>query len=137
MDALNPNVFGDALGQIQCEGALPHQGVIKLGNLIPRGQIRIKVIFAIKLGFQMNLGIQGQAGFDGLLNTKPIQNGQHPGHTRIQKRHVGVGIAAKGRRGTGKQFGLRYDLRMDLHPNNNLVGTGGRGNGVGHAAPKT
>jgi hypothetical protein len=70
-------------------------------------------------------GSQPETGAHRLLDATPVEHGQHPGHCRIDERHVIIGRSAIIGRRAGKQLGARENLSMDLHAHDYLPIGGG------------
>ncbi len=98
MNALDANHAGAAVIQVHGHAALSDDWRLVLADLIALRQIRIEVILSVKNGYQIDLCVEAEAGTDGLSDALLINNREHAGHRRINKRHVRVGRAAKFRR---------------------------------------
>ena len=87
-----------AVWQIDQHNPFPDNRVLVLADLIALRQVGIEIIFAVKHRAQIDGGIEPQSGAHRLFHTFLVDDGQHAGHGRIHQRHMGVLIAAKGRR---------------------------------------
>ena len=110
--------------------AFAHDGVVQLRNLIALRQIGVEVVLAVKGAVQIDLGLEAQTRAHGLFDTEFIDGGQHAGHGRIHKRYVVVGLCAEFRRSGGKEFRVRHDLRVHLHPDDQFPVMFGTRNGA-------
>ena len=86
-----------------------------LADLVALRQIRIEIILAVEHRLQIDLGLQPEPGAHRLPHAFLVDHRQHAGHGGIDQRDVRIRLAAEGGRGAGEQFGLRGDLGMHFH----------------------
>ena len=124
MNALDPNdfVFGNAALGVRLYGQLPltHDGMVQLTDLIPLRQIGIKVVLAVEPRIFVDLRFDRHAGAHGLPDALAIGHRQHPGHRRIDERHLRIGLRAERGVRAAEQLGRAGDLCVNLKADHDL-----------------
>ncbi len=108
------------VGQIDRHCALPDDRLLVLGDLIALRQIRIEVVLPIENASKVDLRLEPQPGAHRLGDALLVDHREHAGHRSVDQADMGVGGAAKRRRGAGKELGSGRDLRVDLHADHDL-----------------
>src|SRR5215831_7913660 len=92
-----------------------------LRDLIPLGQIRVKIVLPGKTAHTCNRPLHGQTRADGELYRLAIKHWQHPWHTETNRARLLIRISLKHRGAGAKQFGFGQQLRMYLEADNAFV----------------
>src|SRR5215813_4200314 len=98
-----------------------NQWLLILRDLIPLGQIRVKIVLSGKTAHTRNLPLHGQTRADGELRCLAIEHRQHPWHTETDRARLLIRVGLKHRRTGAKQFRFGEQLRVYLEANNTLV----------------
>lgn len=82
--------------EVQIDIPLLGNGDVKLGNLVPLGEVRVEILLAIKLGRHRDLAVEGEPQLDGALDHLLVQNRQRPrvAHAGGADGAVGLGTVA-------------------------------------------
>ena len=115
MQALDANRNGFAVGHVDDHFALAHQRGLVLADLISLRQIGVKIVFAVEYRLEMDPGFQPEPGADHLTNAFLVDDGEHAGHRRIDEGDLGIRRIAECGRCPREQLGIRRDLRVHLH----------------------
>jgi hypothetical protein len=86
----------------------PQDGKFKLSDLVPFGQIGVKVILAIESAYGLNFGPDGTPKAKGESNRFPVQDRQRSGQASAYGTGKSVGGATKGGRAGAKKFALGF-----------------------------
>ena len=148
MDALPRVVLHvDARDADVPEGAIHHdidvavlrQRLVVLRDLVPLGQVRIKVVLARETRLRVDAAVQRQRTLDGQFHRLAAQHGQRSGQPQANGAHVGIGRRAKTGRAPAKDLGRGGKLHVHFEADDRLIarnrfgcrhGGGGRGHGV-------
>ncbi len=111
---------GLAFAQSHRDRATGHNRLRQLADLIALGQIRVKVIFSIKRAVLRHFGTNRKAEQRGHAHRFGIQHRQNTGQTQIHRASLHIRRGTKRRGRTGKNFGLRGQLRMNFQTDHGL-----------------
>lgn len=96
--------------------AVGAQRVFVLRNLVPLGQVRVKILFAVKPDDGVDVAAQGQAGDHGFDQHLAVDDGQgarvaqtHGAHGRVGRRAAARQRAPAKRFGGGGQLEVGFD----------------------------
>jgi len=92
-----------------------------LRNLIALGQVRIEVVFPRKKIARRNRAIQSQPRAHRHFHCCLIQHRQRARESQTEGTGLAIGREAEYRPAAAKQLGLRPQLRMHFHSNDNFV----------------
>ena len=120
MQALDADLAHLTVRQIDLHHAFAHDGILVLRDLITGRQVGKEVVLAVEHRAQVDLRIEAKPGAHRLLDAALVDHRQHAGHGGVDQRHLGVGIGAERGRGAGEQLGVRGNLRMHLHADDDL-----------------
>ena len=105
VDADQADMFTGAL-KVNRQASTLDERLLVLRDLIPLGQIRVKIVLPGKTAHPRNLSLHGQTRADGELHCLAIEYRQHPWHAETDGARLLIRISLK-HRGTGtKQFGF-------------------------------
>lgn len=101
--------------KIQIDVALLGNGNVKLGNLVPLGEVRVEILLPIKLGGHRDFTVESKAQFDGTLNNLLVQNRQRPRVAHAGGADCAVGLGAVAVRARTKRLcdGRELDVGLD------------------------
>src|ERR1700760_3243477 len=125
MQPLDPDGGAVTAREFDRDLALAHDRRLVLADLIALRQIRIEVVLAVEPRAQIDLRIEAETAAHRLADALLVDHGQHAWHRRVDQRDMRVRLAAKLRRGAGKQFRLRGDLGVNLQPDHHFPVAGG------------
>ena len=116
----------DALAaqQIDDDLALADDRALVLADLIALRQVGIEIVLSVEDRVEIDLGLEPEPGADGLGDAALVDHRQHAGHGGIDQADMAVRLAAELGRGAGEQLGVGGDLRMHLHADHHLPGSG-------------
>ncbi len=112
---LDADLDGFAIGHVDGHFALADQRGLVLADLVALRQIGIKIVLAVEDRLEVDPRFQPEAGADRLANALLVDDREHAGHGGIDERDLGIRRIAERGRGPGEQLGLRGDLRVHLH----------------------
>ncbi len=130
VDAFNAHQPRRAVAQFHQHFTFAHNGVVKLRDLIALWQVGVEIVLAVKGAVQVDLGLQAQTRAHGLFDAVFVDGGQHAGHGRVNESDVIVRLGPEFGRGGGKELGVRQNLRVHLHPDDQFPVMFGTRNGA-------
>ena len=125
MQPLDPHGDGLAVRHVDDHFALAHQRGLVLADLIALRQIGIKIVLTVEYRLEIDPRFQPQAGADRLSDALLVDDGEHAGHRRIDERDLGIRRIAECGGSPGEQLGVRGDLRVHLHADDDFPIAGG------------
>src|SRR5262245_26492317 len=125
MQPLDADFDGLAVGHVQDHFALADQWGLVLADLIALRQIGIEIILPVEYRFQMNPRLEPEPGADRLADALLVDDRKHAWHRGVDERDLRVRRTAECGRSAGEQLGLRDDLRVHLHADDDLPIAGG------------
>ena len=120
MQPLDADGNGFAVGHVDDHLTLAHERGLVLADLIALRQIGIKIVLTVEYRLEVDLRFQPEPGTDRLPNAFLVDDRKHAGHRRIDERHLGIRGTAECGRSSGEQLGVRGDLRVHLHADDDL-----------------
>src|SRR3954454_17039414 len=120
MQALDPHRDRLLRRHVDHDLALPDDRALVLADLVALGQVRVEIVLAVEGALQVDLGLEPEPGADRLAHALLVDDREHAGHRRIDKRNMAVRLSAEFGGRTGKQLRLARDLGMDLYADNDL-----------------
>src|SRR5262245_23586507 len=109
-----------AVRHVDRDYALADDRRLVLADLIALRQIGIEIVLAVEHRPQIDLGLEAEAGADRLAHAFLVDHRQHARHRGIDQRNVRIRRAAEFGRGAGEQLGMRGDLGVHLHADDDL-----------------
>ena len=119
MQPLDTDLHGLAVN-VDLDLALTHDRLLVLADLISLRQIGIEIVLTIKHTFQIDRCLNAQPRAHGLCDAFGIDDGQHAGHRRIDKRDMTIRSATERGRGAREKFRRRGHLRVHLQADDDL-----------------
>ena len=95
--------------------------LIKLGNLIVLGQVRIEIVFTVKFVEFLNIAVQCQTCFNSEINNLLVQHRQSTRHTQAYRAYMGVRQTAEGSGAAAECFSFSFQLGMNFQADNGNI----------------
>src|SRR6185437_9350652 len=124
MEPGNTDLARGAVGHVERDPSLAHDGTRVLRDLVARGQVGVEIVLAVEDRHQIDLGGETEPGLHRLLDAMPVDHRKHAGKRGIDERNLRVGLRSKGRRRAGKELRFGNDLRVRLETDDNFPGPG-------------
>ena len=114
------NLSRRAVRHVEHDPPTPNDGSQILRDLIAGGEVGVEIVLAVKDAGQIDLGIKPEPSLNRLLDAMAVNDRQHAGKRRVDRRNLGIRLGAEIRGRPGKQFRLRDDLGVHLKPDHHL-----------------
>ncbi len=131
VDALDPDLAGDARLHVDQHLALADDRVLVLADLVALRQVRVEIVLAVEDRLEVDLRLQPQPRAHRLFDAVAVDHRQHSGHRRVDQADIGVGLCPESGRGAREQLGFARDLGVDLHADHHFPVVLDPGDGLG------
>src|SRR5215475_9644128 len=110
-------MFTDVV-EVNSQATTLDEWLLVLRDLIPLGQIRVKIVLPGKTAHMCNRPLHGQTRADGELYRLAIEHWQYPWHAETNRARLLIRIGLKHRRTGAKQFRFSQELRVHFQADN-------------------
>ena len=97
---------------INIHPAMLGNGQVVLGGLPVLGQVGVVVVLAVKLAVLVDFAVGGKPRLDAELHHPLVHRGQHAGHAKAHRTHMGVLVCAKTGGAAAENLGLGLQFAM-------------------------
>ena len=120
MGAGDADSFCAAVFHFNIQRAVGDDGQFVLTDLVALGQVGVEIILAGEHRARRHRGLHGQAELGRHAHRFFIQHRQHTGQPQVHRAGLGIGLGAIRRGGTGEDFALGGELRVNLQPDDSF-----------------
>ena len=120
MNPHQPDAAG-RLAVLQVDVPALDERLLVLRNLVPLGQVRVKVVFPRKHGVAVDAPVHGKPHPDGVIDRFSVQHGEHSGHAETNGANVRVRLGTELRAAPTKDLGLRQQLGVNFETDDRFV----------------
>ena len=132
MQAGDADLARAPVGHVEHDPAMPDDRLQILRDLIARGQVGVEIVFAVEDAVRLISASRPSPVLTACSTQMAVDDRQHAGKSRVDRRDLGVGLGPEPGRRPRKQFRLGDHLGMDFQPDHGLPFTGAAFDQCGH-----